>query len=192
MNKNPKNGREFQWNGEKVKDVKFGYVVQEPNEKQPMYWYNWEVAKQFENGISSGKFATIPAVQITTQTGKPFCIANIAGMGVRKMENGGMWYSQPGHFSLDGNFTEYEELAIYEYNHLDYVVYQAGLDKWQKENYPEDYAKLEAIKNAYQKPAIKEFKPGAVIDGNSLMAAQKHGKSNVIGKTKYHGKNKKR
>lgn len=189
MNKNPKTGAALLWNGEKVKDVKFGYVVQTPNESQPMYWYNWEISKQVENGISSGNFATIPAVQITAKSGETFCIANIAGSGVKKMELGGMWNSQVGHLSLDGKFTEHEDLAIYEYNHMNYMVYHAGLEKWQKENFPEVFAKMEALRKVAQSASrpteTKEFTPGAVIDGNSILAGRKQG---ISGTTSLHEK----
>lgn len=192
MNKNPISGKAFQWNGEKLKDVKFGYVRQVRNER-PMYWYNWEIKKQKDLGIVPGDFAIIPAVQITTLTGDVFCIANIAGQAIQKMEAGGMWHHS--HMSVEKDFTEDDEFAIYEYNHLNLHVYNTGLEKWQKENFPEDFAKLEALKGAINR-SQKEFKPGATIGLGDIMGAPKHGKASptpgISGKTIYHGKNKKR
>lgn len=150
-NVNPKTGKAFQWNGLLIEQARFGYVIQEPNNEKHLYWYNCEVDRQKKNGIEP---CVIPAIEILAKDEKePFCIANIAGVGIMKLEAGGMW-THP-HLSLDGQFYEDENFAIYEYSQADFAVYQKGLENWQRAKDPQAWERLEGLrKTAIPKPLL--------------------------------------
>lgn len=177
--------KNYRWNGEPVKKVRFGYVVQKANEEQPMYWYNWEVAKQKALEIEP---CMIPAIEVTGSWGDPFLIANIAGVGVNKLEAGGMWRHQ--HFTLDGKFYEDEAFAVREFSNDDFNIYQTGLDKWQKENYPDAWQRVQDLKNSFAQQKIDDLKTIPLVDqsGNALIKRPSQG---VSGATKYHKNGKK-
>lgn len=158
-NLNPKTGKAFLWNGEKIESARFGYVVQPPNKEKPLYWYNWEVEKQKALEIEP---CMIPAIEITTKDGDPFIIANIGGIGVYKLEAGGMWTHQ--HLSLDGEFTEDENFAVYEYSQADFAIYHKGLENWQKAKDPQAWERLEALRSSYDKNYLGN--PNPIVDAS--------------------------
>lgn len=179
-NKNPKTGKLFCWNGEPVQDVKFGYVVQTKNEEHPMYWYNCEIERQKELGIEP---CLIPAISILAKDAKEaFVIANIAGAGVAKLEGLGMWYTPVGHLSLDGEFFEDENFANYEFAQDDYKLYHQALDVWQQTNFPDEWARLQALKKSIEQRKsncdIDLSKTGLVdCNGNAIKPKPTQGKS---------------
>ena len=180
MNKNPKSGKQFYWNGEPVQDVKFGYVVQTKNEEHPMYWYNCEIERQKELGIEP---CMIPAISILAKDAtSAFVIANIAGAGVEKLEGLGMWYTSVGHLSLSGDFYEDEALAVYEYNKENHALYLEALDVWQQTNFPDEWARLQALKKSIEQRKsncdIDLSKTGLVdCNGNAIKPQPTQGKS---------------
>lgn len=163
---NPKTGKAFQWNGLLIQQARFGYVIQEANIEKPMYWYNWEVEKQKALGIEP---CMIPAIEVTASSGKPFTIANIGGIGIYKLEAGGMW-THP-HLSLDGEFFEDEAFAVYEFSQDDYMIYQKGLENYQREKHPQEFERLQALKKV-ARPLLPSNE-----DLGLIPSAPKHGKS---------------
>jgi hypothetical protein len=146
----------YQWQGTPC-EVKFGYVIQEENIENPLYWYNFECCtKQNMDGgfvpdhnvSSSGKhLAVIPALQVS-QGGQTFMIANHHGIGVSKLEKGG-WPNHT-HFSLRGTFHE-NSTSFYAIKELDLEAFQnheSERNKWLKANYPKEYERLENLRNS--------------------------------------------
>lgn len=165
-NLNPKTGKAFQWNGLLIEQARFGYVIQEPNNEKPLYWYNCEVDRQKKNGIEP---CVIPAIEILAKDEKePFCIANIAGVGIMKLEAGGMWTHQ--HLSLDGKFYEDEAFAIYEYDKIAFGLYITALEAWQETNYPDEFAKMKAMKQSFEKKRGIDMSKAGLVDakGNKI------------------------
>ena len=126
----------YQWQGEPVKVV-FGNCMVKADKDMPLWWYNFEC---YPDGI-----ACIPAIKITTKHGGEFILANHFGIGVHKLLNGG-WPNYT-HFSLDGKFSTKPQLRLVEFDEEGYADHEARRDKWQQENYPEEYSKMKALKD---------------------------------------------
>lgn len=144
----------YQWHGKPVK-VRFGYVNQKENTEKPLYWYNFECHNRRQlddtyqpDRMCSGdgrKFALIPAIEVT-QDGVTWVIANHYGIGVNKLLKGG--WPNSSHFSLTGNFTESAEHCFKntQFNLEEYEYHESERRKWQKENYPEEFERMEALR----------------------------------------------
>jgi hypothetical protein len=130
----------YQWQGEKIK-VRFGNCIVTEKKDRPLYWWNYECHPE-------GK-ACIPAIEITTQHGNTFMIANHFGIGVHKLINGG-WPNYT-HFSLEGKFSTKPQLKYSEFDLDGYSHYEADREIWQAINYPEEYRKMKAIREAGRK-----------------------------------------
>lgn len=130
---------QYQWHGEPV-SVEFGFCMVTKNEEKPMYWYNYLVSISPE-----GKFATIPAIKITTKDGYSFCIANHHAYGIHKLIEGG--WPNHGHSSLPlESFTEDNGWKFTEFDEKGLIAFQKAQDKWQEKNFPELHKKMEAAK----------------------------------------------
>lgn len=127
----------YKWQGEPVK-VEIGNCAVRTNEEKPLWWYNFEC-------YPSGK-AFLPAIRITTKDGDSFMIANHFGIGVHKLINGG-WPNYT-HFSIDGSFSTGIIARITEFDLEGYKAHEAERVKWQQENYPEYWAKLQCLRDS--------------------------------------------
>lgn len=144
----------YQWQGEPVQ-VEFGYVNQKENLEKPLYWYNYDCHRNKVGREWEHKFALIPAVRVTAKDGYQFCLSNIAGLAFHKLINGG-W---PGyaHASLSGVFTEDNapEWKITKFSEQDYAEDQNRRNKWFAKEYPEEWKRMEALKEAGRKHLSK-------------------------------------
>lgn len=147
----------YQWHGEPVK-TEFGYCRVTENKEKPLYWYNyeclWDDYHQKERRSALEKFAHVPAIRVTSE-GHSFCIANHHGIGVHKLINGG-WPSHR-HMSLpvEGFVPESElpvdERILYAIRKFDleaFEQYESERRKWQKRNYPEEFARMDELRKA--------------------------------------------
>lgn len=133
--------RNYKWQGEPVK-VKFGCSVVKYNKEKPMYWYNYECSLN-----APSMTAIIPTVKVITPNDS-FVISNHYGIGVYKLLKGG--WPNCTHFSVDDDsFTENRRYMISRFNDEGYAIHEAERRKWQKETYPEEYRKLEAIRSCF-------------------------------------------
>ena len=105
-------------------------------------------------GSGENKFATIPAIRITSKSGYQFVIANHHAYGIHKLEQGG--WPNHGHASLplesfhvdNGfTFTEFDEKGL--------ISLQKSSDEWMKKNYPEEYRKIKGLKKLINKPEFR-------------------------------------
>jgi hypothetical protein len=133
----------YQWQGEKVK-VRFGLTKVKTNKEKPLYWYNYEIS--LEETIMQGK-CLISSIEVEASYGSKFIIANHFGIGVHKLLNGG--YPNIGHFSFDDDakFSEHKEFKKYngQFELEEYEEHEANRRKWQRENYPIEFAKSERL-----------------------------------------------
>lgn len=145
----------YQWQGEPVK-IELGQVILKENKDKPLYWYNFEcnmrlnLNNEYEYHHSSNnyKIGICDAVKIIHSNGE-FIIANHFGIGIHKLLNGG-WPNYQ-HFSLDGKFeaTSWKEnIHLKKFDELGFSKHEAARRKWQKENYPEEFEKMENLKSA--------------------------------------------
>lgn len=139
---------DYKWQGDPV-TVKIGFskVCERPD--KPLYWYNYECS--LSKHCIGEKTALIPAIQVT-QYGQTFVLANHFGIGHNKLIKGG-WPNST-HFSMtDGQFTEddSEEWQITEFDLSGFTAHEACREKWQAENFPEEYKKMQAIKAGFHK-----------------------------------------
>lgn len=144
----------YQWQGEPVK-VKFGYVLQEEAVEKPMYRYNFECyTKEEIDGIfkvdhfvqSNGKhFSLIPAIEVESNTGYKFKLANHYGIGITKLLKGG--WPNHAHFSLDGSFKESNAhyFAFKKFDLEGYENHESERRSWQKKNYPVEFERMEQL-----------------------------------------------
>lgn len=153
------NNKKYFWQGEPVK-TDFGVVYQPENKEKPLFWYNYECNwnTTLDKPIyDTEKIAAIPAIKVTTENGYTFFIANHFGIGANKLKKGG-W---PNHthfsFSDDVKFEGVEELgalrnmySIREFDEDGFVEYEAKRKRWQKENYPDEFARMERIENSFR------------------------------------------
>lgn len=153
----------YQWYGLPVK-VKHGFVTQRENTEKPMYWYNFEC---YNNQMIDGRFepnhepdpdglkhAYIPAIEIT-QGNQTFVIANHCGIGVSKLLKGG--WPNHAHFSLDGKFEEAWDWTakITKFDLEAFEYHESERRKWQKATYPEEFAKMERLRESFKTLNIK-------------------------------------
>ena len=152
--------QKYFWNGESVK-TDFGVAYQPENTEKPLYWYNYEcnwdsvLNKPIYN---TKKIAMIPAIKVTTKKGYVFFIANHFGIGANKLMKGGTMRQR--HFSLDDNvkFEGVEDLGILrneysirEFDEDGFVEYESKRERWQKENFPKEFERLQALKDSFKK-----------------------------------------
>ena len=130
----------YQWHGESVR-VRFGNCIVKENKEKPLYWYNYECYPE-------GK-ACIPVIEVTTKGGQVFMISNHFGIGVYKLLKGG--WPDTSHFSVEGEFSTKPQLKITEFDPEGYAAYEAEREKWQAENYPEEYEKVSHLRNMGRK-----------------------------------------
>jgi len=153
------NKKAYQWQGEPV-ETRFGYVLQQENKEKPMYWYNFEcfnkqkIDDSFEPDHfvrdNGNHFSLISAIEVT-QHGQTFLLANHCGIGVHKLLNGG--WPNYAHFSLSGKFEEDPApyFAIKKFNLEEYESHESERRKWQKKEYPEQFEKMERLRNSFIK-----------------------------------------
>lgn len=123
----------LKWQGEPV-SVRYGYCHVKTNTEKPLMWYNYDCRMTGE--------AKIPAIEITSND--VFVISNQFGIGEEKLRKGG-WPNMP-HASLpDGTFTE-TGVAV-EFDKEAYLANYAVSDLWMKNNYPEEYKKVQGLKD---------------------------------------------
>ncbi|MFA5934962.1 MAG: hypothetical protein WC827_03705 [Candidatus Paceibacterota bacterium] len=123
----------YQWQGEKVK-VKFGFCTPSENIEKPLWWYNYEVNCLRE---------AIPAIMINND----FVISNHFGIGVYKLMQGG--WPNCTHFSLPKDLFMEDRaqcFRIVDFNLDEYSEHEAKRLKWQKENFPIEFEKMEALR----------------------------------------------
>lgn len=151
--------QKYFWHGEPVKtDFGAAYVFEYP--ERPLWWYNfecnWDVTldKEKRDTVS---VAMLPAIKVTPKNGDSFYIANHYGIGAHKLRNGG-WPSHK-HFSIgsDAKFEGVEELgslrnvySIREFDEVGFSQHEAKRERWQKENFPEEYARMQALKESFR------------------------------------------
>lgn len=155
------------WQGEPVL-VDFGAVYIEENIEKPLFWYNYEC--NWDVNLNKPKYgeqkgAMIPAIKIYSFQGDELLIiSNHFGVGANKLLKGG-WPNHT-HFSFSDNvkFESRENLPSYtlqkafkitEFDEEGYSKYEEGRKKWQKENFPEEFEKLERLKKAFRNPNTK-------------------------------------
>lgn len=134
------------WQGETVK-VEFGMCSVKASKEKPLWWYNYECELN-----APALQAIIPAVRVTVQSGEQFCIANHYGIGVHKLLRGG--WPDCAHFSLPVESFEPSKRRCYqlkEFDELGYSRHEAERRKWQKETYPEEFEKVEALRQEFLK-----------------------------------------
>lgn len=154
----------YQWQGEKV-SVRFGYVFQEENVDKTLYWYNFECCNKekvdgsFEPthqvGANGLHYALIPAIEVESKTGYKFLLANHYGIGVSKLLKGG--WPNHSHFSLDGNFKETRSplWAIKSFDLEGYEAHESQRRNWQKRTYPEQFERMEILRNSFYNQKLK-------------------------------------
>jgi len=139
----------YQWQGEPVQ-VEFGYVNQKENLDKPLYWYNYECAMNKVGAEWKHKFALIPACKVTSSNGSMFLLANMSGIGVHKLLNGG--WPNYAHFSLDGEFHQSDERmwAIKSFNEDEYSERESKRRNWQKIHCPVEFERSEKLREAFK------------------------------------------
>lgn len=138
----------YKWQGEPV-NVRFGNVAVKMNYENPLCWYNFECAKSVTR-----KSECIPALEITTNSGSKFCISNHHGIGVYKLLRGG--WPDCVHFSLPNNFATWPSLKETKFDEVRYSKHESERRKWQKETFPEEFEKLQALKKSISKQKDNE------------------------------------
>lgn len=134
------------WHGEPVK-VQFGYCKIFENKEKPLWWYNYECQQNAPH-----TFALIEAIKITTKSGEQFVNANHYGIGIYKLLKGG--WPNCTHFSLPLESFEVSKMACYKIEKFDSIgfsKYEAERNKWQKENYPLEFEKMESLRRVIDK-----------------------------------------
>lgn len=138
----------YQWQGEPVK-VRFGECRVTPNKEKPLYWYNYECYNNEFNKASLVAF--VPAIEITCGD-QVFVIGNHFGIGIHKVLNGG--WPNHNHFSLPKETFELGRKKYHRITEFDldeYSEHEAKRRAWQKENYPEEFERSEALRRAISK-----------------------------------------
>ena len=128
------------WQGEPV-NVYFGSCTVSADKGKPLMWYNFECLQ-----FSMDGFYNFPAILI--EYGKEhFVLANHFGVGIAKLLAGG--WPEHRHFSLPTDkFKQNDDYIITEFKRDDFEEHELDRKAWQKENYPEEYAKLQQLINA--------------------------------------------
>ena len=136
----------YQWQGEPVR-VEFGLCKVKANKNKPLWWYNYECELN-----APALQAILPAVRITMPSEEQFCIANHYGVGVHKLLLGG--WPDCAHFSLPLEAFEPSRKKFYQWKDFDefeYSKHEAKRRQWRKENYPEEFEKVEALRQEFLK-----------------------------------------
>ncbi|TXK52364.1 hypothetical protein FVR03_01220 [Pontibacter qinzhouensis] len=132
----------YQWQGEPVKTV-FGHSFVDFNEEKPLYWYNFLCT-------DATRGACIPSIQVTTKSGEVFYISNHAGIGAHKLSKGG-WPNMP-HAGIPNTAPfEPDHRPPYGLRKLDleeYEQFESDKNHWQRTRYPEEYKKMEGLREA--------------------------------------------
>lgn len=134
----------YSWQGEPVK-AEFGHNMVKSNTAHPLFWYNYECSIERES------FALIPSIKIT-QGDQVWCIANHYGIGINKLIKGG-WPNQT-HFSLPIEGFEKNNthaFAIKEFDELQYSKHEAARRLWQKNNFPEEFKRMQSLEKIIRK-----------------------------------------
>lgn len=150
----------LKWQGEPI-IARFGFSIVKENKDKPMWWYNFECnvhQNSYDEYIPSYGMmgiAAIPAIEVT-QHEQTFVIANHFGIGWHKLINGGSpTYS---HFSItDGKFSQDngKEWVFKEFDEEGFVKHESERSKWQKENFPEEWQNVQALKSAMRSHLTK-------------------------------------
>lgn len=132
--------KEYQWCGKPVK-IRFGYCMVETDKEHPLMWYNYECSLPPSSGLAS-----VAAIEINYE-GEKFCISNHEGIGYHKITNGG--YMDIAHFNLPAeNFSPSRLHCFYltKFDLKGYENIERKREAWRKDNHPEEYKKLQAMK----------------------------------------------
>lgn len=133
----------YQWQREPVK-VEFGLSTVRENKEKSLWWYNFECNESYPKGVG-----VIAAIRIITKDDYSFVLANHSGIGVHKLINGG--WPNYSHFDLPDTSFKKGGFRITEFDELEYSRHEAERNKWQKENYPEEYKKIESLRKIISK-----------------------------------------
>lgn len=121
------------WNGEPAQISVVEYEVTKSD--KPLYWNNLHVGTRRQ------------ALQVN-QHGQSFLIDNQFGDGYYKVTEGkGMWRS--GHKSIEKPINVKplpDDQCITVYDHEGIKKEETTYEDWQKENYPEEYKRLQSLK----------------------------------------------
>lgn len=165
--KKAKTYSKYFWQGEPVL-VEYGGVYIEENTEKPLFWYNYEC--NWNSDLNKPKYgddkgALIPAIKIFYyRDHDPFIISNHFGIGVNKLLKGGSPRHTHFSFADDVKFecTEYlpsytleKAFKITEFNEEGFSKHEASRKKWQQQNFPEEFEKLEILKNSFRNATTK-------------------------------------
>lgn len=135
----------YQWQGQPVKVDHVNIYISKS--KEPLYWYNYEV--EIQQDIASDH-AIIPAIRVKHPQ-STFYIANHFGIGIHKLKNGG--WPNYNHFSFRKQDIKqvFEQSGDYVYNRksfdlVGYEEYESKRKRWQKENFPEEFERIESLR----------------------------------------------
>lgn len=129
----------YKWQGEKI-SVRFGYCSVKLNNNNPLFWYNYFCA----NADNDVQIAKIPAIEVTCKD-EVFCISNVHGEGHAKLINGG--WPNMAHRSLpESTFYKNDILRVTNYDKDAYFADEEKIKNYQKENFPKEFAKSEALR----------------------------------------------
>lgn len=169
------------WQGVPVQ-VKYGYCIVEPDKEKPLYWWNYHCR---ETGIC--KLAAI----CVNCDGYVFCIYNGHGIGWFKLSKGGWPDEGHSHLPVD-TFTEDNSYEITEYDRLSFQRELYYTHKWRKENYPEEYKRVEALLEIGRRPDIVDLEslvtipelPEIPYTTSSLKPKHHNGRYNKVNRSK--------
>lgn len=140
----------YKWNGKGVK-IEHVQVTVKENKKKPLTWYNFEC---LTNRDTNGKH-TFPAIVITTRKGNKFIISNHYATGINKCRKGGLQGQYHGGFDFE-DVTKVLQMGHAKwcplvdrcimFNEQAYSSNESDRREWQKENYPEEFEKAEALR----------------------------------------------
>lgn len=135
--------QKYQWQGKPVK-VEFGYCIVEANQEKPLWWYNYECA--LDRDVKS----CISAIRVVPESGPSFLISNHFGIGVHKLLNGG-WPNYQ-HFSIEGDFSPSSaDPWQLKFDLSGFEDHESKRRTWQKENFPAEFKRMEALRMSAQK-----------------------------------------
>lgn len=132
----------YKWQGEPVK-AEFGHSYVDFNEEKPLYWYNYEC-------LGATRGACIPSIKITSKDGEVFYISNHYGIGAHKLSKGG-WPNMP-HFGIP-NTAKFEEdkrppFGLRTLDLEGFEAYEQERKTWQSLKYPEEYKRVQALRDS--------------------------------------------
>lgn len=132
----------YAWRGNLIK-TEFGFCRVNTNKEKNLWWYNYECSQFPTSGMS-----IIPAIKVTVDSGYSFCLSNHFGIAHHQLINGG-W---PGYAQYELPLSGFEASKKAEYNlrqfDLDgYEENETARRKWQFDNYPDEFARSERLRN---------------------------------------------